>query len=205
MQKSKDRPVVEATLESTEAIADIWMRDEIFAEIPVFGTAIKLCKAADAIRDRIFASKLLTFCRDMANITEEQKKRLKEKTLANKAEAQKIGETLLFVLERVTDLNKPALLSRIFLAYIDGAVPAEEFRRLCHAVDTAFSDDLLRLLTADVIHGKSDEYWMQYLAPSGLTRPIGSDMAREIGTIFYQITPLGTMLRTVYAAEQHEA
>lgn len=196
-QNPKNRTIVEATLESGEVITDILMRGEVLAEIPLIGTAIKICKAADTIRDRAFAIKLSRFVQNLEGITEEQKNKLKEKMGAGTEEAQKIGETLLFVLERVTDLDKPFLLSQIFLAYIDGAVSGDELRRLCQAVDTAFADDLQHLLTTKYIPEDSDEPWMRYLVASGLTRLMGSGMFDDAGRLYCVITPLGQKLRSL--------
>ncbi len=196
MHNSKDRPIVEATLESGEVVTDILMRGDILAEIPLIGTAIKICKAADAIRDRAFAIKLSRFVQNFEGISEEQKKKLKEKMNASAEEAQKVGETLLFVLERVTDLDKPSLLAQIFLAYIDGIVSGEELRRLCQAVDTAFAGDLQQLFASDKTLEKSEEPWMLYLVASGLTRLIGGEDVFDPGRLYCQVTPLGQKLKS---------
>lgn len=198
MTTSKERPVVEATLESGEIIADTLMRGDVLAEVPLIGTAIKICKAADAIRDRAFALKLVKFIQNLEDITEEQKQKLKKKMNGGDEEAQKVGATLLFVLERVTDLDKPILLSQLFLAYIDGIVSSEELRRLSQSVDSAFSDDLQRLLSSQRLPEKSDEPWMQYLAASGLTRPVAGQTYDDIGKLYYEVTLLGQKLRNAY-------
>jgi len=194
---SNDRPIVEAALESGEVVTDILMRGDALAEIPVIGTAIKICKAADAFRDRAFAIKLSKFVQHLEDITEEQKDKLKEKMLSG--EAQKVGETLFFVLEHVTDLDKPSLLSQIFLAYIDGVVTGEELRRLSRAVDMAFADDLKQLLKAEVVQDRSYEPWMRYLVPSGLTQLVGSGALGSAGTLYCEITPLGKKLISAYS------
>ena len=199
MHTSKDYPVAEAALESGEVVADILMRGDVLADIPLIGTAIKICKAADSIRDRAFAIKLSRFILNLGSITEEQKNKLKEKMGAGTEEAQKIGETLLFVLERVTDLDKPFLLSQIFLAYVDGVVSSDELRRLCQAVDIAFADDLQQLLAAKIIPEESNEPWMLYLVASGLTQLATSTMFDDAGRLYCVITPLAQKLRSIYS------
>lgn len=195
MPPPKDRPVVEAALESGEVIADALMYGDALAEVPLIGTAIKICRAADAVRDRAFAIKLGRFVQNLEDITEEQKKKLKMRMLSGDGEAQKVGETLLFVLERVTDLDKPILLSQLFLAYIDGVISSEELRRLSQAVDSAFCDDLHRLLTPQTLPERSDEPWMQYLIPSGLTQLIAGQTISELGKLYYEVAPLAHRLR----------
>ncbi|MDO9372658.1 MAG: hypothetical protein Q7U07_08750 [Gammaproteobacteria bacterium] len=195
MPTPKDRPIVEAALESSEVIADALMHGDVLAEVPLIGTAIKICKAADAIRDRAFAIKLMRFVQNLEDITEEQKQKLKKKMSGGDNEAQKVGETLLFVLERVTDLDKPILLSHLFLAYVDGVISSEELRRLSQAVDSAFGDDLHKLLTSQNPPDKSEEPWMQYLVASGLTRLVAGQTFDEIGKLYYEVAPLAHKLR----------
>lgn len=194
----KDRPVVQATLEGVESITGILMQGEFLSGFPVLSQAINFCNAVDSLRDRSLANKLARFVQNLSDITEEQKNRLKEKVNIGTEEAQKVGETLFFVLERVTDLDKPSLLAQIFLAYVDGIISSEELRRLCQAIDTAFADDLQSLLAAEVIPEKTEELWMQHLAASGLTRLVGGQVWSDLGKIYYEITPLAKMLRRAY-------
>jgi len=202
-QDSKDRPIVEAVLESGELIVDVLMHGDVLADIPFIGTAIKWCKAKDSIKDYAFASKLAQFVQNLEGISQEQRNGLKEKMNAGTEEAQKIGETLFFVLERVTDLDKPSLLAKIFLAYVDEIITGEELRRLCQAVDTAFSDDLQQLIDVQLVPPKSAEPWMQHLVASGLTRLRGAQTIDDISNhIYCEITPLGKALR-IACAYQH--
>lgn len=198
MTTPKERPVVEASLECGEVISDALMRGDILVEVPFIGPAIRICKAIDAVRDRAFSMKLVRFVKNLEDITDEQKQKLKEKISKDAEQAQKVGETLLFVLERLTDLDKPALLSKLFLAYIDSVLSSEELRRLSQSVDSAFGDDLHRLLTSHELPEKSDEPWMQYLVVSGLTRLVAGQTYGDIGKLYYEVTPLAHKLRNAY-------
>lgn len=198
MPTPKDRPILEAVLESTEVVADAIAHGDILSEIPVIGTAFKICKAAGTIRDRAFAAKLARFASELDSIPEKTKDKLKERALSSKEDLQKVGETLFMVLERLTDLDKPLLLSQIFLAYLDGIISSSELRRLSQAIDASFYDDLQELLTRKEFPGKSEEPWMQYLVASGLTRVVGGKTYGDIGRIYYEITALGHKLRNAY-------
>lgn len=198
MQKPKDRPILEAVLESAEVVADTIMRGDALAEIPFIGTAIKICRAGDSIRDQAFASKLLRFLSALDAVPEQMKERVKDKVSTSPEEAKKVGETLFFVLERVTDLDKPTLLAQLFVAYVDAVISADELRRLAQAVDASFADDLQALLKVAKPPEKSDEPWMQFLAHTGLTQVVAGETWDDIGHIYYQVTPLGNKLRNAY-------
>jgi hypothetical protein len=110
-------------------------------------------------------------------------------------QAQRVGETLFLILERVTDLDKPAILARLFVAYMDNAISDCELRRMAQAVDASYFDDLRQFLDTKDIPKKSDADWMQYLVTTGLTRPVGGQTYGDIGQIYYEATPLGEKMR----------
>lgn len=197
MRASTERPILEAALETTEVVADAIAHGDVLSEIPVIGTAFKICRAVDAVRDRAFAAKLALFARGLDRIPETARDELKDK-VRNKDELQKVGETLFMVLERLTDLSKPQLLSQIFLAYVDEIISSSELRRLAQAIDASFSDDLHELLNQKDVSKKSSEPWMQYLAASGLTRVLGGQTLDDVGQIYYEVTTLGHKLRNAY-------
>ena len=198
MPRKEKRTELEAALETGELVADAMMCGDVIADVPVIGTAFKLLRAADTIRDRLFAQKLSGFLSSLNDIPPEVHDRLKHKVAASREEAQKVGETLLMVVEQITDLNKPILLAELFLAYVDGVITSQELRRLCQSVTVAFHDDINELLKLHKVPERSETGWMQSLAPSGLSRAIGGRTFNEIGTIYYEVTTLGNKLRTAH-------
>ena len=94
---------------------------------------------------------------------------------------ERIGNTLLLVIEKVTDLEKPKLLGQLFIAYIDDIISDETLRRLVHCVDIAFIDDLMALLGI-----KHVPHHLENLISSGLSRPIGGATLSNMGDIDYE-------------------
>jgi hypothetical protein len=199
MPQPKDRPLLEATLEGFEVVVDALMKDEVLASIPFIGTAVKLCKAVDDIRNRAFATKLARFVTTLSSAEQETKGKWRRRVAESPEEAQKVGETLFFVLERLTDLDKPALLSQLFTAFVDEVISGEELRRLAQAIDACFADDLKRLLESTDVPAKSDEPWLRYMAKSGLTQIVAGETWDEAGQLFFEISPLGHKLRQAYS------
>ena len=52
---SEERPLVEASLELAEVGFDQFLKSEVAKDIPIVGTAIKLCSAASSIRNRLLS------------------------------------------------------------------------------------------------------------------------------------------------------
>jgi hypothetical protein len=130
--------------------------------------------------------------------------KIRKKVQTSPDEATKVGETLFLVLDRFIDLDKPELLAKVFLAYVDDVVSAAELQRLAQAIDLAFSEDLKQLISGreqvvlgSPIDGEGDN-WKALLVTSGLT----TTTTRGIGpvTITYAVTPLGQAL---WRAFQH--
>lgn len=197
--QGNDRPVIEALLEGGETIANIVLHDNILSEVPIIGHAIRTCKAIDSIRERAFIAKLAPFMGSLCTLSEKQKESLKEKISSSPYEARKVGETLFFVLERLTDLDKPSLLAAVFTAYIDGAISCEELQRTAQAIDVAFLTDIKQLLAIEDIQPEYMEPWAFALIASGLTRLAGSGALGDAGRLYCIISPLGAKLKEAYS------
>jgi len=198
MSAPKDRPILEAVLESGEAILDAIVNGDAIASVPVMGIAFKIARAADSIRDRALAAKLTKFMVQFEKISESSRQRWKVKLTESPDEATRVGEMLFLVIDRATDLKKADVLAFLFIAYIDGVLSSDELRRMSQAVDTAFIDDLEQLLNAHDVPKESDAPWMKYLASSGLTFPSGKGTLGDDGVLIYDVSSLGHKCRTAY-------
>lgn len=198
MQQSKSRPLLEAFLETSEVMADVLVQDKVLAEIPVVGTALKVCKAYDDLRNRAFVAKLTRFVEAFSTTDKVIQEKWRKRVAESPVEAQKVGETLFLVLERLTDLDKPTLLSKLFIAFVDEVISGEELRRLAQAIDVCFADDLARLIEATAVPTKSEEPWLRHLATSGLTQIVAGQTLDELGRLYIEVSPLGDKLRQAY-------
>jgi hypothetical protein len=194
-----NHPLLEAFLENAEAGVDLITQSEVLAAVPVVGTAFNVMRGINDIRARAFISKLAAFVTDPSLQSEAARSQMRERASKPSKESRKIGETLFLVLERLTDMEKPALLSKVFASYLAGAITAEELRRLAPAIDAAFVDDIRMLVASPATTEAGATMWMRVLMPAGLSEqgvpgPIG-------GRLVFRLTPLGETLRkalTVY-------
>ncbi len=192
---TKERPVLDVVTSSAEVVADILMKDELFAAVPVFSTAFKAMKAMDSTRDRIFTAKLLSFVSVVETMTPDVRAEIAKKLTADN-EGRKAGETLLLVLDKLTDMDKPALLGSLLKHYGYGRVTSSELRRLATAVDVAFADDLAEFLdeSPEGLTRKSGARHREALLPTGLIRLYSGPTIGAIGVLDFGPTPLGTKL-----------
>lgn len=190
--------LLEVALDNAEVLIDQYIDNEVVKEIPVLGTALKLVKAATDIRDRMFAAKIAKFLSALNSVSEEQKEKLRNKMKNQPEEVNKVGEVILFTLDRLSDLNKPVIISKLFLAYVDGYLKGNDFRRIVEAVDIAFIDDLSKFFSIHNPPKKSQEPYLRYLARTGLTEVVAGKTFDDAGELYYELTKLGTKALNAY-------
>jgi hypothetical protein len=161
--------------------------------IPVAGHFVKLWRAARDVRASLFAVKLLSFIQDPSLQTSEARACMRER--AESQEGKKIGEALFLILERLTDLNKPLWLAKVYAAYLAGEVKGSDLRRLSSAIDAAFGDDLIALISSPETPADDFVAWKKNLAASGLTEMSSLAMVPMNSRPAYNVSELGEMFR----------
>ncbi|MGA9295106.1 MAG: hypothetical protein WCE54_04685 [Ignavibacteriaceae bacterium] len=114
-------------------------------ELPIIKYLIGIVKLGISVRDRFLIKKILIFLKELDKIEKQEKEKFKEKIKSDKNYSNKIGEQLIFILDRYDHLTKAEMLAKLFVAHIDERVTYEEFLRLSIAIDRAFINDLLNL------------------------------------------------------------
>lgn len=203
MKKGQDRTVLEASLETSEAAIDLLASNEVLADIPIVGTALKILKAADSVRDRAFSMKLERFAKPLSGATDSERQRFRDKLRANQEETRRVGETLFLVIDRLADVDKPSILGYVFISYLNGLFPYSDLRLMSQAIDMAYADDLDILVETESFAGKLQADWMQRLASAGLTESLGGTTWGDVGAIYYRVTELGEKLRNAYQSGRH--
>lgn len=203
MTKPRDRNFLEAFLENAEAMTDLVTDNEAVRSIPVIGTAFKIAKGIDDVRSRALIAKLTKFISEPALQSNRVKLRMQERLAHKPDEQNKIGETLFLVLDQMTDLDKPALLAKVFVAYLDNVISDATLRRLGHALDTAFLDDVNELLNMpDDLPNSTGNEWKQALVGAGLARPVSGQTYEDQTKMYYEPTTLARELRHAIAHAQ---
>lgn len=197
--------MLDASASTAEVLADVAMNGDLVASIPIVGTAVKVLRARDSFRDVLFAEKLTAFIRSLDEIPHQQREEMRRR-FETEEDAKAAGTTLLLVLERLTDLDKPALLGFLLKCFAASQIDSTTLRRLASAVDLAFADDLRDFLghPLDItpLPTQPEPECMGRLVPAGLTQ-IGVGVTWESdGNIIHSPTRLGHALhRLVSGAE----
>ncbi len=188
MPKPRERNFLEAVLENAEAYVDAITDNEALRQVPVIGTALKVCKGMDDLRSRVLMAKLAQFIEAPALQPARVKLQMQQKLRSDPETQAAVGETLFLVIEKVTNLEKPGILAKAFAAYLDDLIDSGTLMRLAHAIDLTFLDDLQRLAKIDPIQGlRHEDRWGANLIGPGFAAP---DSGLVGGGSFFRLTPL---------------
>jgi hypothetical protein len=161
--------LMEAAIDNVEVLIDHFIENDIVKAIPILGTTLKFIKAAGNIKDRIFAAKIAKFFESFDQISQDTREKLKEKITANPDEAKKVGEAIIFYIDRLAELNKARLLSIFFISYIYGHITFKDLSRIFQAIDLVVFDDLIKFLETHKVSEKSIEPHFRSLSLTGIT------------------------------------
>jgi len=128
-----------------ELALDQVLSDEAVKKIPVIGTLINITQLGYTIKDHIFTKKVLKFLFELESIGYTEKKEFIDEVNYNPKFRTKVGEHLVLILERIDDLEKPAILGRLFKSTLNKQIPYETFLRLSSILIRSFSPDLIAL------------------------------------------------------------
>jgi hypothetical protein len=126
--------LIEVGVDLAEVGLDQLLAQGALRDIPVFGTLLGLYRTFGVVRDRIFATKVIRFLAGLGGIPLEEREQF-VKDYQKPEEKRRLGETLVLLLDRFDDMDKPEALSRLFGAYVRGQYDLETFRRLAAALD----------------------------------------------------------------------
>ncbi|NKC13792.1 MAG: hypothetical protein GKR94_16880 [Gammaproteobacteria bacterium] len=192
----KPHKLLEAVLENIEAVVDALTDNEIVKSIPFVGTMVKLVTGGADLRDRIFVSKVQRFIEQAESTSQQDRMKFRKQILSDDDQMRRIGEAVLLVLDKLSDLRKADLLGMFYACFLGGHLDGAQFRRLAAAIDTAFIDDLESFLE----HGDDElpyqqwhmEQWhMEQLVSSGLTTPSAVKIRSEAGKLLYEPSTIG--------------
>ena len=197
------------TTDIAEAIGDSFLNDGILKDIPIIGTILGITKGTLNIRDKLFLKKMIYFLSQLAGIPHAERQKQIQKIEASKEYKTKVGEKLLFILEKSEDAQKAEITGKLFKAFLQEVISYDLFLKCCNAVQNLYISDITEFVqtkkgTMDV--DKSSQFISTGLmklvfVPSKLSesinmdRDLGNEYSLDPGITFTLITPIGIALK----------
>jgi hypothetical protein len=139
-------PLGDLTKDIAEAVWDTALDDSLLKNIPFVAAMLAVKDGAVAVRDRLFAAKVVRFISGVNGLSASERARTIDDLAGTAAKREQLGELLLSKLDRMDPLHKPEMLAKLFIALGRGRIAAKDFDRLSDMVVNVFLGDL-RLLS----------------------------------------------------------
>lgn len=138
------------TGEYVELGLDALVEDGLFKDIPIVSTAVAVYRIGKSIRERHHIAKLISFLNEINKGIADKEKRqnYREKFTSNEEFRNKELEYILILIDRYISFDKPQMLAKLYLAYLDGKIIWEEFTMYAEVIDRFLLLDC-RTLTSD--------------------------------------------------------
>lgn len=137
--------------EYAEIGLDAVMEDGILKDIPIVSTAVALYKIGSSIKERHNLKKLLVFLNELNNgiLDEQKRKEYQQKFQSNEKFRNQEIEYLLVLIDRYISYDKPQMLAKLYLAYLEGIIIWEELTMYAEVVDRFLLLDCGTLISGD--------------------------------------------------------
>jgi len=153
-----------------EVALDSLLDEGIAKDVPIVGTIVRLGEIAVTVRDYFLVRKVLLFLEGLDKTTPEQREAFIRKVESDSKYQQRVGETIMMLLDRYDHIDKASLMSKVLCACIEGEITYDEFLRISTAIDRAFIEDLNELL--------------HYFASEEINRELGNRRNRTTRNVY---------------------
>ena len=145
----KDTDLQNATIGLAESLTDSLLIDGAAKDIPIIGTIVGIYKAALGVRERLFLKKIIYFISELRSIPIKKRNTVITKIDSSNKYRTRVGEKLLFIIDKCEDHEKAQLISRLFLAFIENKINYSEFLRSASIIERAFLEDIFWFINGD--------------------------------------------------------
>jgi len=141
LDKSLLRTLADSDLQNVakdvgEIFIDSFLSDGVARDLPIINSIRALAKTGINIRDRLFVGKVLRFLQPFGQYTAEERRSFFNSLNAD--ELKKASQAIVLYLDRLDSLDKPAMLAKVFEAYMLQRIDHRSMLYFCHFIDSVF-------------------------------------------------------------------
>jgi hypothetical protein len=131
-------------IESLKTVFDLTDDSGMLGAIPFADIFLKGFKTVKDIQNALFLKKISIFFKNMSNSTLQQRSHFIQ-DLESRGERRRFGETVILLLERAENMEKPEIIGKIMASSIRGEIQYDIAMRICSIVDRCYVQDLEHL------------------------------------------------------------
>ena len=140
------------TGEYLELGLDALVEDGLLKDIPIVSTAVAVYKIGKSIRERHYVAKLVSFLNGINNgiVDEEKREKYRKKFATNEKFRNQELEYILILTDRYIGFDKPQMLAKLYLAYLDESINWMTFIKYAECIDRFLPGDQLVLDSTEI-------------------------------------------------------
>ena len=149
---SLTKEVAEIAGEYAELGLDALVEEGLFKEIPIVSTAAAVYRIGKSIREKHHVAKLISFLNEINNgiVDGEKREVYREKFATNEKFRNQELEYILILTDRYIGFDKPQMLAKLYLAYLDEIINWMTFIKYAECIDRFLPGDQLVLDSAEI-------------------------------------------------------
>lgn len=152
--QSLDKTLLESNLSSiyidgSEILIDSILDDGLLNDIPIVSTFVNLIKTSSSISSALLLKKIIYFLDGVKDIPPEKRYKMINAINDNNKYKTKVGEKLLYIIDRCEDHDKASLIAELFKAFLNKEIEYKDFLHGSSILNSMYPDDLKSFLELD--------------------------------------------------------
>ena len=152
----KDAELEKISIDVAEALLDSELSEGLLKNIPILGTLFSLFKISNNIKDKLFVKKLIHFLENIKDIDKTQRKKIINKIDSSNKYKIKVGEKLLYILDKAEDYEKTSIIGIFFKAFLQEKINYAQFLKICQIIDRVTKDEINSFLKGNYFNEDFD-------------------------------------------------
>ena len=197
------------SIDMSEMSIDALMNDGLLKQIPIVKTILALIEATQNISNYIFLKKILAFLSNVKGVSVKKRKKMIEDIDNNAEYKEKVGETVIEILDKCDSAEKAAYMGVWFSAFLKGKITYGMFLYGANILEHVFLSDFQYFVEQDedwmMVEDAYEEiaaglYYIDFTTAFWDIRDVAAGIMspEEVGDAGAKITPIGAALRAVF-------
>lgn len=146
------------TSEYGEVFLDSFLADGIAKDIPILNSIVAAFKTSVAVKDMMFTKKIVYFLTQINEVPAEERDKVISEIDDSEEYRIKIGEKLLYILDKCDDHEKAELTGIMFKAFLQRKIDYSDFLLCNMVIEKSMITDLEIFVLDEVIDYNVEEY-----------------------------------------------
>lgn len=142
----KDDKFQDVIVDLSETTLDSLLKDGALKDIPIIGVLFGITKTTLTVQDKLFTKKIMVFLLQLKKTSNESRRKQIEKMEKDPEYKIKVGEKLLYIIDKCEDHEKAVYIGKLFQCFIEEEIEYDDFLRASRSIELTYLGDLKRFI-----------------------------------------------------------